>query len=555
MMGSSALPPRFTATCAAALVLNALWAATLPSASGRLVGAAGAGFAALLLLLLYGWPSLRNRVIANPPAFFTWRPALPLVLIAFVTPLLFLRAAPVFAFWRFDARSALLLAWLALTAIALALESRRPAAEQVWTRSVIAVFVLFAAAVWLTVVMDSGIASFMVNVDRRGPRGCQSDPVTEMATVWESNPAADHLYLAWRTQQAFEKRIVYANHVHPYLLTMYGWLIAARRVGGLTVWQASNTTMLLPVLLLIVAFALLVARSKVLTSPASAGALLLAFLGIGVLVTTWRLWVDLVRFNTDNPFPLIASVFVIVYAMLLPPAKPVAAAIAAGAFAALNPVGTPLLLLPVLCLFTRSARDWRDAWVANRSVLVVCGVAVVAGVVSYLDPRLLIAWKGYHAEQSSFLFRSGLDGDTRYFSGILQAVVAPCPTNCCYTRTFADLVWPAVLPLAIFGPAAIWRRRDPVFSVGRTILFLMTPYLLSVILFPQSVSVHPYLYDHLFLIPVVVTGILAMLSVAGDARPGSVALLASLLLLGGILMSNLIGIAQGLTRAIAYFTS
>jgi hypothetical protein len=555
MMASPALPPRVTPTCIAALVLNVVWAIALPSASGKLVAAAGACVAAGLLLVVHGWPALRNRVISNHPAFFEWPPAMPLVCATFLAPILFLRATPMFGFWRLDGRASLLLAWLAVTSVALVLESRRGPAEQRWTTSLLVGFIVFSAATWLTVVMDSGVASFMVNFDRRGPRGCQSDPVTEMATVWESNRAADHLYLAWRSQEAFDERVVYANHVHPYLLTMYGWVTAVRRLGGLTLWQASNTSMVLPVLILIAAFALLVARSKVLTELGSVGSLLLAFLGIGVLLTTWRLWIDLVRFNSDNPYPLLASVFVIVYAMLLPPMQPVAAAIAAAMFAALSPVNTPMLLVPVLCLFTRGARDWREAWIANRSVLVVCGVAVIAGVVSYLDPRLLIAWKGYHAQESSFLFRSGLDGDTRYFSGILQAAIAPCPTNCCYARTLSDLVWPAVLPLAIFGPLTIWRGPRTDFSVGRTFLFLASPYLLSLILFPQSVSVHPYLYDHMFLIPVVVTGVLAMLSVASDARPGSTALLATLLLVAAILMSNLIGIAQGLARAMAYFRS
>ena len=184
-----------------------------------------------------------------------------------------------------------------------------------------AAFMVFAAAVWLTVAMDSGIASFMVNFDRRGPRGCQSDPLTEMAAVWESNRPSDHLYLAWRSQEAFDRRIVYANHVHPYLLTMYAWVNAARRLGGLTLWQASNTSLLLPVLR---SWRIRGAGSPKRSPPEHVDGrdLAIVFLGVGVLLTTWRLWIDLVRFNSDNPYPLLAAVFVLVYALLLPPMRP-----------------------------------------------------------------------------------------------------------------------------------------------------------------------------------------------------------------------------------------
>ena len=554
-MTSTALPPRFLATALVALGLNGVWAVTLPTTSGRIVAGCGVLVSALSLLAVFASRTVRQRLTATPPAFFVWPVSLPLVSIAFLTPILFGRAAPVFGFWRLDARAALLVAWLALTAVALVLESRQPPAKGKWSRWLMAGFIVFASAVWLTIVMDSGVASFMVNFDRRGPRGCQSDPVTEMATVWESNRPSDHLYLAWRSQEDFNRRIVYANHVHPYLLTMYAWVNAGRRLGGLTLWQASNTSLLLPILTLIGAFAVLMLRSGVLPSPWTMSDLVFVFLGVGMLLTTWRMWIDLVRFNSDNPYPLLAAVFVLVYGLLLPPVRTGAAAIAAAAFAALSPVNTPMLLVPVLCLFAKPAAGWRGSWNANRAVLVVCAAALAAGALSYLDPRLLISLKGYHAQESSFLFRSGLDGDTRYFSGLLQAAIAPCPTNCCYPRTFSHLLWPAAVPLVIFGPLTLRSGRTGAFSVVRTVLFLATPYLLSLILFPQSVSVHPYLYDHLLVIPIVVTGVLAMLSVSREARPGSAALLALLLVVSAVVMSNLIGIAQGLARAIAYFTS
>src|SRR5215471_2144609 len=133
-MMPTAVPTRFSATCLVALVLNILWSAVLSTASGRIVAVFGAVVAATLLLAVYMLPDFRDRVVTNPPAFFAWPLSLPLVLIVFLTPALVLRAAPVLGFWRCDARAVLLLAWLGLAALALLLESRRPAAEQIWTR-------------------------------------------------------------------------------------------------------------------------------------------------------------------------------------------------------------------------------------------------------------------------------------------------------------------------------------------------------------------------------------------------------------------------------------
>ena len=184
----------------------------------------------------------------------------------------------------------------------------------------------------------------------------------------------------------------------------------------------------------------------------------------------------------------------------------------------------------------------------------VCAVALLVGVITYLEPRLLIAWKGYQSTGSSFLFRSGLDGDRTYFSGILQAAIAPCPVGCCYARPLSDLLVPAVLPLAIFGPLALRQAPSSVFSIGRQLLFLATPYLVSLVFFPQSVSIHPYLYDHLIVIPVVVTGLVALLSAPVERRLTGAALLVFLLLTSGILMANLLKITHGLARALAILT-
>lgn len=80
------------------------------------------------------------------------------------------------------------------------------------------------------------------------------------------------------------------------------------------------------------------------------------------------------------------------------------------------------------------------------------------------------------------------------------------------------------------------------------LMFLLTPYLMSVIFFPQSVSIHPYLYDHLFLVPVVVTGTSMMFAQGVRDRLRGPLLLAFILFMAGVIMSNLIAIAQGLAH-------
>ena len=547
---------RLIGVALAILLSNALWAAMLPSRSGRIIAVLGSLIALLAIGAVWASKRIRTAILASPPGFLAYRARALAVIAPFVLPALVRHTVPVLAFWRFDGRSALLVAWLISIVVAMAFEHERPERTSRSTATfLLAAFVLVSAGLWLAVVMDSGVATAMIDVDRRGSRPCQMDLFTTMASVWQSHPMSEHLFLAWRSEADFQQRNVYANHVHPFLLSMYAWVRAAQGLDHLSLWQASNTTMLLPIFVLIAAFATLIVRNGSLWHQSQVSQLLPVFLATGILLTTWRLWIDLIRFNSDNPYPLLAGVHLLLYALLLPPMQTRFAAMAAGLYAALSPVNTPMLIVPVVCLFGQGGDGVRDVVRRNRSVLVICLVALVAGAVSYLEPRALIRWNGFHPQQSSFLFRSGLDGDTRYFSGLLQAVVAPCPSGCCYARSFSELLVPSVVPLAVLAPLVWWWSRSQGTAIGRVFLFLITPYLMSVILFPQSVSIHPYLYDHWFIVPVVVSGLVTMLSPAVQDRLRGGGLLVFLLFTGAMLMANLLGIAQGLARAVAFFSS
>jgi hypothetical protein len=93
------------------------------------------------------------------------------------------------------------------------------------------------------------------------------------------------------------------------------------------------------------------------------------------------------------------------------------------------------------------------------------------------------------------------------------------------------------------------RMRHSTIRLARVSLFLLAPYLFSLVLFPQSISIHPYMYDHMVIIPVTIVGLVLMFEWLHDrAADQGLTAFALMLIGGGVIMSNLIGIAQALAR-------
>jgi hypothetical protein len=219
-------------------------------------------------------------------------------------------------------------------------------------------------------------------------------------------------------------------------------------------------------------------------------------------------------------------------------------------FVALSPIHLPMLLLAVGCLFGEPGRSLKEVIARNRYVLRLAAWTTGVGVTVMAVPWTLTAWKGYHGLGSPFMLRSGLDGDTSCFHNIIQAVWSACPVNVCGTpRSFVTVLFPAFLPLAGFMMiAARTADADRFGGIGRALLFLATPYLVSLVFFPESIAVHPYLYDHLLIVPAVVVGAAAMTTDAVRLRLRGAALLGFLLFAAFLIMSNLTAIAQGLAH-------
>lgn len=536
------------------LVLNLAALLVAPTRGARVVS----GLGALLALTLLACARFSGRGSES-----SWR-ALPdlervrtrtitALLAPFILPLLSPWLSPQVAFLRVDGRVLLALAWLVLVVSCSALARRRPSPAREPSALfpglplLTGLFMLWTSVLWLAVIWDMGISRLVLEVDRTIIGPCRGDPLTVMFRVWDTRPVADHLFLGWRTPDDFAARTVYTNHVHPYLLLMYGFVKLVQTLAGSTLQVATNVTPFLYILASVLAFAVLVGRSGVVASLERPVGQLALFFGLGFLLTQWRFWTDLYRYNFDTPFHLLAALLVVVWSCRRPPVRDGALLVAAGAFAALSPLYAPILIVAVASWHAGQGELWPRG-PARRMLIRLGVVCISAAALSYLLPRLLVAWKGYGGYASSFAFRSGLDGDATYLRNLIQAFVSPCSVNCCGSRPFLDLVFPAFLPLLVCGLWTLGRSAATRARLTSQFIFLTAPYFFSLVVFPQSVSIHPYLYDHLLLTPVVIMGAWCPLLPAVQKRLRGPTLLVYLLGMVGLIMSNLIALAQALAR-------
>jgi hypothetical protein len=123
-------------------------------------------------------------------------------------------------------------------------------------------------------------------------------------------------------------------------------------------------------------------------------------------------------------------------------------------------------------------------------------------VVFFLQPRVVAKILGFRSENSGWLFRAGLDGDRSYFSNPISAVFHPY-----LDRPFQLILVPAVLLVVqlVYSFKSDGHLRMPGSAPDTTFLqLLFSQYLLTLIFWPQAVSVHPYLYDHLLVAAILV---------------------------------------------------
>lgn len=236
--------------------------------------------------------------------------------------------------------------------------------------------------------------------------------------------------------------------------------------------------------------------------------------------------------NHDTVFPFVAAASTVLAFRIIraDQTHPVTLWLALAISASTGLLGLTIL---VLCFYEREKLGVSSRWWLALFLICIIGV---------LYPMIIAKLVFKQSSASGILFRTGLDGSTQYFKTHLQAFFDPL----FHYRKVADLLGMKLFTIACLLTFSYIAFRRTYLCALYALLLASMPYFSHLVAFPQSVSIHPYLYDLLIVIPTDILIALLFCATIGSlqtVRKGApvLILLASSTLL---IHSNLLRIAQ-----------
>ncbi|PVZ43711.1 hypothetical protein [Pseudomonas sp. CC120222-01a] len=309
--------------------------------------------------------------------------------------------------------------------------------------------------------------------------------------VWGRMPWFEHGFLTFLNPDAYAQHEAYANHSTLYLIFMRGLFLLQEWVPSL---PPRTTAAILAMLASLGAMWFTIRRQLAISNDGRNYLLVLA--ALLYFLTLPNFWISLGKFNVDNGFVFVFPVLLMTSILLeRDDAKGKTFWICALSLCLVMPMAGALFSMFMLAM-TLLVNP------SDRHRLKVCGVLMAVSVAAYLQPVLVAKVLGFSSQNSTWLFRSGLDGDMRFFGNFIDSVVAPQ-----FNRPWYMIALPATVLLLQF--ACCWRVSGAILpppgqSDGmQGIPYAFSVYLLMLLFWPQAVSIHPYLYDALLIGPLV----------------------------------------------------
>jgi hypothetical protein len=312
--------------------------------------------------------------------------------------------------------------------------------------------------------------------------------------IWDTHSFQDHWGLSFFSLEDFEKKNAYAGHSLPYLLLLYAFNSLAHIWSSLSIRNIAVVEMMI----LICAIAMVVKNilGRLLADWRGA---LLVILGIGFCVTSPFYWISAGKANVDNVFFFHSGILVIVsYLMANETWRTRKITVLCIIFSALiAPVSSVLLGMYWLLYSARCSGK------ACKRVFDAGLWLIVSSIIVWAYAPLATHLAGFHSVSSTWAFRAGLDGDTYYFLNLFQAVVSPA-----YPRPFLHIATPLIILMLQLIVVRFYEHREKkyignkLFSNGMFLGGVGSTYVGTLAFWPQSISVHPYLYDFIGLLPI-----------------------------------------------------
>ena len=385
---------------------------------------------------------------------------------------------------------------------------------------------MLTGAIWLLVLLKLGLWHITVRPD--------GGVLSYTFNGWAEYSAARHHYLGQYNPDDFAQGRAYTTYTYPFLFFNFLFLAPLHFLLKLPYDVAQNSLPYFYVFCL--TYLLILTRRDQLLAIIGGKCpfrWMLAFIAIGIMVTDPLPWISSLHYNRDNFHILAAGAFCYLSTWVFRDEVPKRPLLIVGIFLALwSPIYIPAWILASL-FFDRTLR------LERKWIIQVVGISALAWFNLRL-PLYVCQWARLTSVSSDFLYRSGLDGSTKYMTSIYQAVFSP----------FDPRQWPTafyLLVTVILGMAFQFLFRKSYRPLQQAI-FLLIPYSTIAILFPQFTSIHPYFTDLLLVIPAIfLISFWCLQRELWETLMGKT-YVAWLLIACLALMTNLLTVAQNLRR-------
>ena len=346
---------------------------------------------------------------------------------------------------------------------------------------------------------------------------------------WDSTNTSEHYFLGIQKAENIQHQEVYVSSTYQVLLINYLVLSMINWILGVSFEVSQNFIVYFYVFLFLsVVFYLKKEEIKSMFYKRSVFAIIWLFLIIGLLVTNALPWVSFLRFNADNTFFVTAIVFC--YLSVYYKVENLVKRDRVFLFSGIIIVSiSPIYVLPWILGYISSQNELKIRYKMVVNMLIV-------GAYSFINMFLPVFFQkqaGYKSISSGFMFRSGLDGLSNHFTSSYATLIKPVSEQ--HLGNIVSLI----VVLIVLNFLNKERQRDRY----KQLFFMLFPFFFSIIIFPQSVTIHMYLHEFFIVIPLFFSIVITMFSFKIDEMTPNKYILISLAMLF-VIMGQLIEISK-----------